>query len=93
MSWLVYLLECGDGTLYCGVTTDMERRLAQHNGELPGGAAYTRGRRPVRLVASRSFPDRASAQRAEWHIRRLPRAAKVAALAADSPETFGVSEG
>ncbi len=92
MSWLVYLLECGDGTLYCGVTTDMERRLAQHNGDLPGGAAYTRGRRPVRLVACRACPDRSSAQQVEWRIRRLPRAAKVAALATDSPETSDASE-
>ncbi len=86
MSWLVYLLECGDGSLYCGVTTDMERRLAQHNGELPGGAAYTRGRRPVRLVACRACPDRSSAQQAEWRIRRLPRAAKVAALGPDAAD-------
>ncbi|MEG6593009.1 GIY-YIG nuclease family protein, partial [Desulfovibrio sp. 1188_IL3213] len=42
--WLVYLLECADGTLYCGITRDMERRLAQHNGALAGGARYTRGR-------------------------------------------------
>ncbi|MEG6502462.1 GIY-YIG nuclease family protein, partial [Desulfovibrio sp. 1214_IL3152] len=40
--WLVYLLECADGTLYCGITRDMERRLAQHNGALAGGARYTR---------------------------------------------------
>jgi putative endonuclease len=92
MSWLVYLLECGDGTLYCGVTTDMERRLAQHNGELPGGAAYTRGRRPVRLVACRACPDRSSAQQAEWRIRRLPRAAKIEALTTKSPETSDASE-
>ena len=39
--WHVYLLECADGTLYCGVTTDLARRLAQHNGLAPGGARYT----------------------------------------------------
>ena len=38
--WLVYLLECADGTLYCGITTNMERRLGQHNGQVPGGAPY-----------------------------------------------------
>ncbi|MBF0515457.1 MAG: GIY-YIG nuclease family protein, partial [Desulfovibrionaceae bacterium] len=40
--WQVYLLECADGTLYCGVTTDLVRRLAEHNGEAAGGARYTR---------------------------------------------------
>ena len=49
--WCVYLLLCADGTLYCGVTTDVRRRLDEHNGLRAGGAKYTRGRRPVRLAA------------------------------------------
>lgn len=53
-TWQVYLVECADHTLYCGVTKDTERRVAQHNGEKRGGARYTRSRRPVRLVAERS---------------------------------------
>ena len=48
-TWHVYLLRCADDTLYCGVTTDLDRRLAQHNGRLAGGARYTRPRRPVAL--------------------------------------------
>ena len=80
--WRVYLLECADGTLYCGVTTDLTRRLAEHNGQAPGGARYTRARRPVRLAASAAFPDRSSACSAEARIKRLPRAAKKAALLA-----------
>lgn len=78
--WLVYLLECADGTLYCGVTTNMARRLGQHNGELRGGAKYTRARRPVRLAACCSCRDRAQAQRLEAALRRLPKGAKIAAL-------------
>lgn len=81
-SWHVYLLECADGTLYCGVTTDLDRRLAEHNGQAPGGARYTRSRRPVRLAASACFSDRSSACSAEARIKRLPRREKRAALLA-----------
>ena len=80
MSWHVYLLECADNTLYCGVTTELERRVREHNGELPGGARYTTGRRPVRLLAHAEFPDRATACRMESRVKRLPRGKKVAAL-------------
>lgn len=74
--WQVYLLRCADGSLYCGVTTDMERRLAQHNGLCPGGARYTRSRRPVRLEACRACADRTEALRLEARIKRTPRARK-----------------
>ena len=74
--WQVYLLRCADDSLYCGVTTDMERRLAQHNGLCPGGARYTRSRRPVRLEACRDCVDRAEALRLEARIKRTPRARK-----------------
>lgn len=81
-NWVVYLLHCADGTLYTGITTDLGRRLRQHNGELAGGARYTRTRRPVRAVWSCRCLTRADAAREEWRIRRLPRARK-RALAAD----------
>lgn len=91
MNWYVYLLRCADDTLYCGVTTDLDRRLAEHNGQAPGGARYTRARRPVALEAFACFPDRASACRAEAGIKKLPRAEKIdfvrtLAQAQDSPE-------
>ncbi|MDD2966288.1 MAG: GIY-YIG nuclease family protein [Desulfovibrionaceae bacterium] len=70
--WLVYLLECADGTLYCGITTNMPRRLAQHNGQSAGGARYTRGRRPVQLCASLPCTSRSLALRLEAHIKALP---------------------
>lgn len=76
--WYVYLLECADGTYYCGITTNPERRLAQHNGLRPGGARYTRSRRPVRLRACRVCADRSQAGRLERHVQSLPRGKKIA---------------
>jgi putative endonuclease len=75
--WWVYLLRCADGSLYTGVTNDLARRLRQHNGEISGGASYTRGRRPVALLWSEPCADRAAAQRREAAIRRLPRQVKL----------------
>jgi putative endonuclease len=69
------LLRCADGSLYCGWTTDIQRRLAAHR----SGAAsrYTRGRRPVELAAVLPAADRSAALREEARIKRLPRAAKL----------------
>ncbi|MDL2272304.1 GIY-YIG nuclease family protein [Desulfovibrio sp. OttesenSCG-928-I05] len=80
--WYVYILECADGTYYCGVTTDMERRLAQHNGLLPGGAKYTRPRRPVRVIALTACPDKSTACSLEYAVKAAPRGRKLAVLAA-----------
>jgi len=74
--WLVYLLLCADGSLYAGVTTDMVRRLRQHNGELCGGARYTRARQPVSLVWTQTATDRALAQQLEARVKKLSRADK-----------------
>jgi predicted GIY-YIG superfamily endonuclease len=76
MTWTVYLARCGDGSLYTGVTTDPERRLAQHNQGL--GASYTRSRLPVTLVYCEPAADRSSALRREHAIRQLTRAQKEA---------------
>jgi putative endonuclease len=75
--WHVYLLRCADGSLYTGVARDLQRRVRQHNGELVGGAAYTRGRRPVVLLWSESCPDRSTAQQREAAIKALPRRRKL----------------
>ena len=75
--WHVYLLECADGTLYCGVTTDLARRLAQHNGLVPGGARYTSGRRPVRLLTGRVCAHKSAALRLECAVKARPRAEKI----------------
>ena len=80
-SWFVYILECADGTLYTGIATDIERRLAEHNGDAPNGAKYTRARRPVRLCYAEGQNSRAAAARREAAIKRLPRTAKLALIA------------
>jgi len=68
------MARCGDGSLYTGITTDPERRLAQHN--RGNGAAYTRSRLPVSLVYCEDAPNRARALRREHAIRRLTRREK-----------------
>lgn len=68
-AWYVYLLECRDGSLYTGITTDVARRYAQH--AAGKGARYTRSRPPERVLAQFPYPDRAAASRAEHAIKRL----------------------
>ena len=77
MSWFVYIVECCDETLYCGITCDIARRLNEHNGSLLGGAKYTAPRRPVRLVASVEVENRAEAARIEVRIKKLPKRKKL----------------
>lgn len=74
-SWNVYVVECSDGSLYTGITTDLNRRLAEHNSGK--GAKYTKTRRPVRLRASWYFPDRSSASKEEARIKKLSRTDKL----------------
>ena len=76
-TWLVYLLECADGMLYCGVTNNTDRRLNQHNGQIHGRARYTRGRRPVRLLASRACAGKSTALRFEKSVKSRARAQKL----------------
>lgn len=76
----VYLLRCGDRSLYCGWTFDVERRLAAHRAGT--GSRYTRTRLPVELVAAIEQPDASSARREEARIKRLPRSEKLALIAA-----------
>lgn len=77
MNYIVYLLRCSDGTFYTGVTTDMERRLAEHNTSQKG-AAYTKARRPVQLAYQEPHPDRSSAQQREYVLRKLTHTQKQA---------------
>ena len=74
MAWYVYMLRCGDGTLYTGMTDDVERRLAAHRSGK--GAKYTRGRGPLELVYTEEQPDKSSALRREFQINKLPRERK-----------------
>jgi putative endonuclease len=72
--WYVYILECSDGSFYTGSTTDVERRLREHLGD--GGAKYTRGRRPLKLVLIEQHMSRSGAQRREAEIKKLSRMGK-----------------
>lgn len=74
----VYILACADGTLYTGWTTDVERRLKEHNAGR--GARYTRGRRPVELAYYEEVADRSTALRREAALRRLRRSEKLALI-------------
>jgi putative endonuclease len=76
----VYLLRCGDRSLYCGWTFDLGVRLDAHRAGR--GARYTRGRLPLEVAAVRELPDEASARREEARIKRLSRREKLALVAA-----------
>ena len=79
MAWYVYLLRCGDGTLYTGMTDDVERRLAAH--QAGKGAKYTRGRGPLTLVYTEEQPDKSAALKRELQIKKLRREQKEALIA------------
>ena len=74
--YYVYILECSDKTLYCGITDNIERRIAEHNTS-PRSAKYTRGRRPVRLVYSESLSSKSLALKREIEIKKLYRIQKL----------------
>lgn len=78
-AWYVYLLRCNDNSLYCGVTTDLERRLKEHN-ESEKGAKYTRARRPVSLVFNQSTSCRSEACRLESYIKKMTKVHKEALI-------------
>ena len=82
-AWHVYLVQCADGTLYCGIAKDLARRLSEHNGVLPGGARYTRGRRPVVLLASKTCSGKGEALKLERVIKSRPRAKKLSFMRDD----------
>ncbi|MDT8427798.1 MAG: GIY-YIG nuclease family protein [Pseudomonadales bacterium] len=75
--WSVYLIRCGDGSLYTGISTDVTRRLAEHQQGAPKGARYLRGRGPLQLLFQAEAGDRASASRLEWRVKRLSREDKL----------------
>lgn len=78
MTWFVYLIRCGDGTLYCGIALDVEARLKQH--QEGKGAKYTRGRGPLVLVYREACGTKAEALRRERAVKALSRDRKVALL-------------
>ncbi len=75
MSWVCYILQCSDGTLYTGITNDLEKRFATHNAGT--AAKYTRARGPVKLVFVESCADKSAALKREMEIKGLMRAEKL----------------
>ena len=77
-NWVVYLVQCSDNSLYCGVSNDLESRLVEHNSGK--GAKYTRSRRPVELVGVSPEMAKNEALKLEYRIKKLPANKKIAAL-------------
>ena len=75
MTWHVYIIECGDGSMYTGITNDLDKRITAHNDGR--GAKYTKSRRPVRLRYSEPATDRKNASQREYAIKSLPKAKKM----------------
>ena len=80
MVWSIYIIRCGDGTLYTGVATDVARRFEEHSLQGPKAAKYLRGRLPLKIVYMREVGTRSEAQKEEWRIKQLSRAQKEALL-------------
>ena len=74
--YFVYILRCADDTLYTGITTDLERRVDEHNNSVKG-AKYTRARRPVELVYSEELGNRSLASKREFSIKKMSRKEKI----------------
>ena len=69
--WHVYMVRCSDGTLYTGITNNLEKRIEAHNSE-KDGARYTRSRRPVKLVYAEQAGSRSAAAKLEYQLKKLP---------------------
>lgn len=82
MNWFCYLLRCADDTLYCGITNDLEKRLATHNAGT--ASKYTRVRLPVELAYAESCADRSAASKREMEIKNLSREKKLALIQSGS---------
>jgi putative endonuclease len=81
--YFVYIVKCADDTFYTGIATELERRIDEHNSS-EKGAKYTRVRRPVNLVYSEEYPDRSSASKREYQIKKkMSRAEKLKLIASD----------
>lgn len=77
-NWYVYFLRCSDNSLYTGITTDLERRVVEHNSSNTLGAKYTRVRRPVKLVYSEQQDNRQTASQREYQLKKLKKTEKEA---------------
>ena len=83
MVWIVYILECCDGSLYTGITKELDRRVSDH--EHGSGAKFTRGRGPFKVVYKEEQPSRSAALRREIEIKSMRRSAKRALIGSATP--------
>ena len=86
-NWYVYLVECSDGTLYCGATNNLEKRINDHN--QGKGAKYTKNRLPVTLEGFRNGLTKSEALKLEHYIKKLPKNKKIEFLVFNSVNIFG----
>jgi putative endonuclease len=77
-TWYVYIVECSDGTLYTGISNDIDKRIREHNSGI--GARYTKGRRPVKLLAKWDCADKSHASKMEYRIKVLTREDKLRSI-------------
>jgi len=85
--YITYILKCADDTYYVGKTTNLTKRLRQHNGEIQGGAKYTSGRRPVVLKFSESYKTNQEACLREYNLKQMTKTEKHTLCEAYSPST------
>ena len=76
MEWYMYVILCFDNSFYCGITTNLRKRLKQHNGVIKGGAKYTRSRRPCKYIYKESAQNRSDASKKEAAFKKLSRKQK-----------------
>ena len=76
MPYYFYIVRCADNSLYSGITTNLEKRIAEHNSGDGKGSKYTRAKRPVHLVYSEQYPDRGVSTRREAEVKKWPKAKK-----------------
>ncbi len=74
--WFVYIVRCGDGSLYTGITTDVGRRFREHGGGDRRGARYLRGKGPLELVFKERVGEKSAALKVEAKIKKMPRSRK-----------------
>jgi len=86
-AWFVYILRCADDSLYTGITTNLQKRLDQHNGINKKGAKYTHSRRPVVLVYQETLDSRSSASKREHEIKSLKKHQKEVLITTDSQQS------
>ncbi len=84
--WYVYMVLCSDNSIYTGITTDIERRIEQHNSKI-GGARYTRSRKPVKLVYVEQTDNRSSAAKQEYRLKQLSAKQKRSLISSYIPST------